>query len=196
MPMKSPILSRWQICLFMLLAVWLLTACAVPRVPSADGPKPSARTATPIPTPTPGPQPTATPQPTQSPATPTPQPEVQNPIPPSASDGYYTAVAVINDASCPGNYILGQVQNTDGAPVAGVHVVFVDQWGNRGEAVTKNGANDYGNYDFPIGVDGAREIRTMVVDGAGNPISPAVVIERSQDSRSDAPCHHVVWRAN
>jgi len=67
MPMKSPILSRWQICLFMLLAVWLLTACAVPRVPSADGPKPSARTATPIPTPTPGPQPTATPQPLKKP---------------------------------------------------------------------------------------------------------------------------------
>ena len=65
--MKSPILSRWQICVFMLLAVWLLTACAVPRVPSAAGPKRRASTATPIPTPTPGPSPTATPQPLDKP---------------------------------------------------------------------------------------------------------------------------------
>jgi len=146
-----------------------------------------------VPTATPQPIVQPTPQPT---ATATAVPEVKQPVQPGQGSGYYAPVAVIDDASCPGNYILGQVQNTDGAPVAGVHLIFVDQWGNRGEAVSKNSGADYGNYDFPIGVDTAREIRAMVVDEAGNPLSPTVVIEHRQGADADAPCHHVIWRQN
>jgi len=123
-------------------------------------------------------------------------PVVTVPNQPGAQSGYYAAIAVIDDASCAGNYILGQVQNPDGSPAAGVRLTFVDQWGNRGEAVSKNGANDLGNYDFPIGFNPPRAIRATVVDSAGNPLSPAVVIQHHQGSNSDASCHHVIWRLN
>jgi hypothetical protein len=46
--------------------------------------------------------------------------------------------------------------------VAGVHIVLVDEWGNRADAWSKGGESDYGRYDFPI---------HTVVDAAGNPIS-------------------------
>ena len=51
---------------------------------------------------------------------------------------------------CPGNYIVGQVLNAAGAPVAGVRIIMVDQWGNRADAWSKDSAGDYGRYDFPI----------------------------------------------
>ena len=80
--------------------------------------------------------PVTTAQPTPLPPT-TPTPEVTPAPPPDAQAGDYAPIAVINDASCSGSYILGQVQNPDGAPVAGVRLAFVYQWGNRGEADSK-----------------------------------------------------------
>ena len=142
------------------------TAVPLPRsllkaTPSILPPKTTVPAAAPV---------TALLQPTPLPlATPIPTPVVKVPDQPGAQPGYYAAIAVIDDASCAGNYILGQVQNPDGSPAAGVRLAFVDQWGNRGAAVSKNGAGDLGNYDFPISFDPPREIRAMVVDSAGNP---------------------------
>ncbi|MDQ3248713.1 MAG: transglycosylase domain-containing protein [Chloroflexota bacterium] len=137
--------------------------------------------------------PTATPTPSPTPvATATPV----APAAPPQMPGSYVAAGITNDSNCPGNYILGQVLNIDGAPVAGVRVTFVDQWGNRGEAISKSGATDYGNYDFPIGTGEAREMYVTVVDGAGNPLSATIVVEHKQGAGGDAACHRVVWRAN
>jgi hypothetical protein len=99
---------------------------------------------------------------------------------------------VENNASCPGNYIVGQVLNRQGAPVAGVHIVMVDEWGNRADAVSKNGEADYGSYDFLIHPFANRYTLT-VVDQNGNIASPAVVVEHLQGAGGDAPCHAVVW---
>jgi hypothetical protein len=105
---------------------------------------------------------------------------------------YALARPVENNASCPGYYIMGQVLNRQGAPVAGVHIVMVDEWGNRSDAVSKNGQADYGSYDFPIH-SFANHYTLTVLDQAGNVASPAVTVEHLQGAGSDAPCHTVVW---
>ena len=76
--------------------------------------------------------------------------------------------------------------------MAGVHIVLVDEWGNRADAVSKSGETDYGNYDLPINAFANRYTLT-VLDDAGNPISPPVVVEHMQGAAGDAPCHTVVW---
>lgn len=93
---------------------------------------------------------------------------------------------------CPGHYIVGQVLNRAGAAVAGVHIMLVDEWGNRADAWSKSSESDYGRYDFPINSFANRYTLT-VVDESGAPISPPVVVEHLQGSGGDAPCHTVDW---
>ena len=111
----------------------------------------------------------------------------------SSTDFSYTlARPVENHASCPGNYILGQVLNRQGAPVAEVHIVLVDEWGNRSDTVSKSGEGDFGSYDFPIH-SFANHYTLTVLDQAGNIASPSVTVEHLQGDGGDAPCHTVVW---
>ena len=109
-----------------------------------------------------------------------------------ADFSYVLARPVENHASCPGNYILGQVLNRQGAPVAGVHIVMVDEWGNRSDTASKDGEADFGSYDFPIH-SFANHYTLTVVDPAGNIASPSVTVEHLQGAAGDAPCHTVVW---
>ena len=88
---------------------------------------------------------------------------------------------------------MGQVLNRNGTPVAGVRVVAIDEWGNRNETLSKRGAADYGNYDFPIGT-AQRDLYVLIVDNADEPISETAWIRHRKTD--DAPCHHVVWIAN
>lgn len=115
------------------------------------------------------------------------------PIAGVAGAGFYDlAGPLIHNWACPGTYVMGQVLNRDGAPLAGVRVRLEDAWGNQVIAVSKNGQNDYGMFDFPIYGDGPQNLVLTIVDEAGNPISPALVIPHKQDAASDTPCHHVV----
>src|SRR5690606_35429798 len=107
---------------------------------------------------------------------------------------YDLAGPVLHNWACPGNYVMGQVLNGEGAPVAGVHVMLQDAWGNQAIVASKNGQNDYGMFDFPIYGDGPQNLVLTVVDEAGNPLSPPFVIPHKQDADSDTPCHHVVVR--
>jgi penicillin-binding protein 1C len=106
---------------------------------------------------------------------------------------YQLAEPISSHRDCPGNYVVGQVLNSAGGPVAGVHIVMVDQWGNRADAVSKSGASDYGRYDLPLNGFANRYTLT-VVDDAENPISSPVVVDHLQGSSGDAPCHTVIWR--
>jgi penicillin-binding protein 1C len=106
---------------------------------------------------------------------------------------FVLAGAVSHGTSCPGQYIMGQVIGRDGAPKAGVHIVLVDQWGNRADATSKSGATDHGNYDFPLG-DIPNQYTLTVVGEAGQAISPAVTVDHRQGSAGDAPCHTVTWQ--
>ncbi|HXF60577.1 MAG TPA: hypothetical protein VNK95_03100, partial [Caldilineaceae bacterium] len=101
---------------------------------------------------------------------------------------------ILHNWACPGSYVMGQVLNRDGAPVAGVHVRLVDAWGNQAVAVSKSGPADYGMFDFPIYGDGPQNLVVTVVDEAGNPLSAEIVIPHKQDAASDTPCHHLVLR--
>ena len=90
---------------------------------------------------------------------------------------------------------MGRVLNREGAPVAGVHLVLVDEWGNRADAVSKDGQADYGSYDFLLNPF-ANRYTVTVVDESGNPASPPVVVEHlqgAQASGGDSPCHTVDW---
>lgn len=113
--------------------------------------------------------------------------------PVAAGPGRYApAQAVTHHGECPGNYIIGRVLNAAGGPVAGVRLTMVDQWNNRAEAVSKDGAADYGAYDFLLNPF-ANRYTVTVVDGAGRPISAPVTVEHLQGASGSAPCHTVVW---
>ncbi len=76
--------------------------------------------------------------------------------------------------------------------MAGVHIVMVDEWGNRADAISKSGEADFGGYDLLINPFANRYTLT-VVDEAGNIASPPVLVEHFQGAAGDAPCHTVVW---
>lgn len=103
------------------------------------------------------------------------------------------AQPVSHHSQCPGHYIVGQALTRAGTPIAGVHIVLVDQWGNRADAWSKSGAADYGHYDFPINHFANRYFLT-VVDEAGNPISETVAVDHLQGAGGEMPCHTVVWQ--
>lgn len=99
---------------------------------------------------------------------------------------------VWHDNNCPGGYVVGQVIGWNGGPLAGVGLILNDAWGNRYQAVSKAGANDAGRFDFPLFSDTPQTLHLTVVDGAGNPISPAIPVPHNVTQESSFPCHHVV----
>jgi len=111
-----------------------------------------------------------------------------------APGSYSLAEPVSHHDACPGNYIVGQVLNAAGVPVAGVRLSLVDQWDNRADAWSKESAGDYGSFDFPINFF-PNQYTLLVVDGEGNPLSAPVVINHLQGEGGDAPCHTVIWRS-
>jgi hypothetical protein len=106
------------------------------------------------------------------------------------------AQGIVNDSSCPGNYVMGTVVNQDGAPLPGIRLEMTDQWGNHTYAVSKDGQNDFGHFDFPIYGDGAQNLQLVVVDGNNNPIGAPVIVPHKMDAASNAPCQHVTIRAD
>jgi hypothetical protein len=114
-------------------------------------------------------------------------------VAPAGGTGYYRLAApILHDTNCPGQYLMGQVLDPQGAPAAGVTLVLRDQWGNQASTVSKSGANDFGRFDFPIASSSPHEIYIWVVDSAGNPISPTFTIQHRQGDVPDVPCHHLV----
>ena len=107
---------------------------------------------------------------------------------------YAMAQPIVNDWSCPGQYVMGQVLDHGGAPTAGVRVLLRDPWGNVAETVSKNGQADYGMFDFPIYADEPHDLFLTVVDNEGRPLSMTLTIPHKQSGPSDTPCHHVVMR--
>jgi penicillin-binding protein 1C len=104
------------------------------------------------------------------------------------------AQGIVNDTSCPGNYVMGTVINRDSAPMADVRLMMIDGWGNQTFAVSKNGQWDYGMFDFPIYGDGPQNLQLVVVDGNNNPVGTPVIVPHKVDAASDTPCHHLVIR--
>lgn len=104
----------------------------------------------------------------------------------------YQLASVNTDNNCPGNYVMGRVLNEAGAPVGGVVVQMVDQWGNRVTAMSKGGA-DAGLFDLPIYAGQQLELSVTVLGADGAPASPTIMLRYPPDS-GDARCYHVVWQ--
>jgi membrane peptidoglycan carboxypeptidase len=105
---------------------------------------------------------------------------------------YVVSQPVLSHSQCPGHYIVGSVHDLNGNPQSGVHLVLVDQWGNRADAVTKAAPSDFGRYDFPI--NSIPSTYTLqIVNDAGTAISPPIAIDHLRGEGGDLPCHTVVW---
>jgi penicillin-binding protein 1C len=116
----------------------------------------------------------------------------------AGSGGAYGTYAlrqpIWHDYACPGQYIMGQVLNRNGAPVAGVRIMARDEWGNVAQAVSKNGAADYGWFDFMITSSTPHDIYVTVLDPAGNPASPTITVQHRYGPGGDAPCHYLIFQ--
>lgn len=88
--------------------------------------------------------------------------------------------------------MVGQVLHWDGAPVAGVRLELADAWGNRYNAISKAGASDAGQFDFPLFSATPQTLYLTVLDDGGNPVSSAIPVLHNVDPASTFPCHHVI----
>lgn len=126
----------------------------------------------------------------------TPSQEDSLPAAAASPSGFRFALAqgIVHHGGCPGQYIMGSVITSHGAPMPNVHIEMVDEWGNRADAWSKSGANDAGLYDFPIGNTPNRYTLT-VVDDNGTAISAPVTVEHHKGYAGDHNCHTVIWQA-
>ncbi len=114
--------------------------------------------------------------------------------PPSSDFRFALAQAIVYHDNCPGEYIMGSVLTSTGAPMPGVRITLVDEWGNAAEAWSKSGPGDTGQYDFPIST--TPNVYTLtVVDASGTPLSAPVTIEHRQGYGGNHSCHTVTWQA-
>lgn len=111
--------------------------------------------------------------------------------PPQAASGFQLT-AVGPSGGCNGNFITGNVIDGGGAPMAGVRVVATDQYGNYAETRSKNGAADYGLFDFSVS-GSQNSYYVTLVDEGGNPISPTAMVNHSQPADGNA-CYWVQFR--
>ncbi len=100
-----------------------------------------------------------------------------------------------HDDQCPGQYVMGVTVDDRGDALPGVHIRLTDAWENSYQAVSKSGANDSGQFDFPIyGRDSAQNFLLQVIDASGYPNSPPILVPHRTDQASNQPCHHLVVR--
>ena len=145
----------------------------VPPTPAVPTATPVLPTPTPLPA-TPTPPAAATPTPTEAPTEPT-------PIPPGEYQ-YMPDGPVRSECGRPSALIYGWIRDAQDENLEGVRVGVSDPWGNVAEAVSKGG-NETGYYDIVRGME-AVTWWVVVVDGAGNPLSPVVTIEPAQGDPS------------
>lgn len=105
---------------------------------------------------------------------------------------YHLAAPIVHDNNCPGQYVMGQVIDGTGAPLAGVSIQMSDEWGNTAMTVSKNGAADYGMFDFPIPSGGPYNLYLTVLGEGGVPISGTFTIPHRQGEGGDYSCHHLI----
>jgi hypothetical protein len=98
-----------------------------------------------------------------------------------------------SSGDCPGNYILGRVTGANGKPMPNVRLLLVDEYGNAQAKLTKAGATEAGQYDFPL-FGAHRRFYLSIVDDNGNPLSPVVEIDYGVGTDPGAACHRLDWR--
>jgi tetratricopeptide (TPR) repeat protein len=91
---------------------------------------------------------------------------------------------------CFGRYILGTVLNSDGAPVPGVTLLLVDQYGNRATAVSKD--NPPGAFDLQIN-QASPTYQLMVVAGDQVLSTPVTIFQSEAALASGVACYSINW---
>ncbi|MGL4651532.1 MAG: hypothetical protein ACRC1H_19150, partial [Caldilineaceae bacterium] len=114
-------------------------------------------------------------------------------IPAGAPRTPFDVASVTADSACTNDTIGGEVLDAAGAPVAGIRIIGVDQWGSFIEATTQSDANA-GRFSVPIGSD-AREYYLTVVDETGAPLSFTVTVQHRLEGQPQNRCHTIVWQA-
>lgn len=165
------------------------STAAPPASPTPVPPEPVATTAPLTGTATiTGTVPVGTVIPSPLPGSPTPLPTAT----PAGLLGYRLAapVSASFDDSCGGHYIRGAIRNAQGAPLAGITVLAVDQFGNRYLATSK--VDPPGTYDIPIPAQVLQyQIRVVAGD---EPLSENVIVVHDEDfAQSPQACHLVNW---
>ena len=89
---------------------------------------------------------------------------------------------VRSECGKPSALIYGWVRDAHDENLEGVRVRVSDQWGNVAEAISKGGS-EAGYYDVVRGMETVTWW-VVVIDGAGNPLSPVVTIEPVQGTAS------------
>jgi hypothetical protein len=146
------------------------------------------------PTPTTGVTPVVAPVQTRSAALAETATAEPSPTPQPPSTEYVAAGPVrYSTGDCPGNYILGRVTGPSGDPLPDVRLLLVDEYGNAEAKVTKTGANETGQYDFPL-FGAHRRFYLSIADAGGNPLSPVVEIDYGLGANQQATCHRLDWR--
>lgn len=149
--------------------------------PAARGlPQPVAEARSPTETPVANPTPTGTLTPATEP-------------PGDVFDFALLAPVRHSSGDCPGNYILGQVQDGAGNPLPNVTLHLSDEYGNQQRQVTKSSAGEMGRYDFPL-FGPARRFYLSVVDAANQPLSPVIEIPHGMGAFAQASCHGADWQ--
>jgi hypothetical protein len=155
----------------------------------AGTPSPNPEVSTPV-VPTATPVPPATPTPLESP-TPTERPTSTAPsggeTTPVPQDGYQFGV-VRNEQDCSkGGLIGGRVYDAGGGGLSGVAVYLYNDF-TYAHTLHTEGQSQPGKYEFAMGSD-ADVFHLVIVDGAGNPLSPVVDIDYHPDCSQ-----HVDWQ--
>jgi hypothetical protein len=145
-------------------------------------PTPAVPTATPVlPTPTPTANPATPTPPVAAIPTPTETPGEPTPIPPGEHQ-YMPDGPVHSECGRSSALIYGWVRDAQDENLEGIRVRVSDPWGNVAEAISKGG-NEAGYYDMVRGMETVTWW-VVVVDEAGNPLSPVVTIEPAQGAAS------------
>lgn len=143
-----------------------------------------------LPTATPSPRPTSTPRP----PTPTSAQPTATPAAPTPPGGYiFEPVGPPQDdlaGGCFSQMIYGYVADKEGNRLEGVRVKSYVEWGYEAIAKTKGGV-DLGYYDRVIGGDPVPWY-LVIVNEAGQPISPVVEVKHMIDSQ--ACWHRLDWQ--
>jgi len=114
--------------------------------------------------------------------------------PQAVGSSYYGLVGVAHDRNCGGNFVIGTVTNGNGQAVAGVRVLYSDQFGNRIETVTSGQMPGYGSFRFAIGGDAPQTINVTLLGSNGAAISPTASVPHMQGSQTDLGCHYTIWK--
>jgi hypothetical protein len=112
----------------------------------------------------------------------------------SVGSSWYNLVGVAHDRNCGGNFVIGTVTNANGQAVAGVRVLYSDQFGNRIETVTSGQMPGYGSFRFAIGGDAPQTINVTLLGSNGAAISPTASVPHMQGNQTDLGCHYTIWK--